>query len=191
MSNVTGSIQSIPSSWYLPPIEEQVEIQSAVLLSEIGLDKNIKTPETTVFLDKVDIWMQIICTRNMDHSEVSHCIEELHKDIRELRTRLRDARERAYDIVPDNRLGGYEIAQLKEGCDAADRNSYLEKLISYNQISQIIGDEIKNIPSQYKKSIKEIIYLHHSGSIFGDLKALNNDCEVPDLDYNLGQDQFG
>ncbi len=135
--------------------------------------------------------MQVICRREVDSTDVNDSIKELKENVNALFKDLSDTRNQVYELVPNYGRGGGQIAQLKEGYDATDRDRYLEKLIAYNQIKQVISDEIEYTPKKYADSIERIVYLHHSGSIYGDLMALNKNSDVPNLGYNLGSTRFG
>ncbi|ABS48285.1 MULTISPECIES: NleF caspase inhibitor [Yersinia pseudotuberculosis complex] len=188
-----GRIQPMPQSWLTAsrPAAESVKQPSTGLVKDSSLNKDIKTASTEAFLEKVDAWMLVICARKMDGAIVEECINELSNKMDALYKELSDTRNQVYKLVPNDGRGGGRIAQLREGYDATDREHYLEKLIAYNQIKQVISDEIEYTPKKYADSIERIVDLHHSGSIYGDLMALNKNSDVPNLGYNLGRIQFG
>ncbi|PSH11725.1 hypothetical protein B7R74_21085 [Yersinia pseudotuberculosis] len=188
-----GRIQEMPQSWLTAsrPAVESVKQPSTGLVKDSNLNKDIKTASTETFLAKVDAWMQAICHREVGSTDVNDPIKELKENVNALFKDLSDTRNQVYELVPNYGRGGGQIAQLKEGYDATDRDRYLEKLIAYNQIKQDISDKVKSIPQEYAREVARIVYLHHSGSIYGDLMALNKNSDVPNLGYNLGSTRFG
>lgn len=188
-----GRIQLMPQSWLIAsrPAAESVKQPSTGLVKDSSLNKDIKTASTEAFLEKVDVWMQAICARKMDGAIVEKYINKLSNKMDALYKELSDTRNQFYKLVPNYGRGGGRIAQLREGYDATDREHYLEKLIAYNQIKQDISDKVKSIPQEYAREVARIVYLHHSGSIYGDLMALNRNSDVPNLGYNLGRTQIG
>lgn len=186
-------IQEMPQSWRTDsrPVTESVKQPSTGLVKDSSLNKDIKTASTEAFLEKVDVWMQVICARKMDGAIVEECINELSNKMDALFKDLSDTRNQVYELVPNYGWGDGQIAQLREGYDATDRDRYLEKLIAYNQIKQVISDEIEYTPKKYADSIERIVDLHHAGSIYGDLMALNKNSNVPNLGYNLGSTRVG
>ncbi|CNK62308.1 Uncharacterised protein [Yersinia pseudotuberculosis] len=186
------SIQPMPQSWLIAsrPAAESVKQPSTGLVKDSSLNKDIKTASTEAFLEKVDVWMQIICARKMDRITVNESIKELKENVNALFNDLSDTRNQVYELVPNYGPRGGRIAQLREGYNSIDRDRYLEKLIAYNQIKQGISDKVRSVPQEYAREIAEIVYLHHSGSIYGDLIALNENSDVPNLGYNLGRIRF-
>ncbi|AJK16905.1 MULTISPECIES: NleF caspase inhibitor [Yersinia pseudotuberculosis complex] len=186
------SIQPMPQSCFTAswPVTEIVKQPSMGLVKDSSLNKDIKTTSTEAFLEKVDVWMQVICARKMDRITVNESIKELKENVNALFNDLSDTRNQVYELVPNYGPRGGRIAQLREGYNSIDRDRYLEKLIAYNQIKQDISDKVKYIPQEYTREVAEIVYLDHSDSICGDLIALNENSDVPNLGYNLGRIRF-
>lgn len=93
------SIQPMPQSCFTAswPVTEIVKQPSMGLVKDSSLNKDIKTTSTEAFLEKVDVWMQVICARKMDRITVNESIKELKENVNALFNDLSDTRNQVYE----------------------------------------------------------------------------------------------
>ncbi|AXY33586.1 NleF caspase inhibitor [Yersinia pseudotuberculosis] len=175
-----GRIQEMPQSWLTAsrPVTEIVKQPSTGLVKDSSLNKDIKTAETQKLLEEIDAQMKVICAWEMDSTTVDQCIKELCDKIGALYNDVLTTRSQVYEMVLNYGTESGQMVRLREGCNAADRDRYLEKLIAYNHIRQAVSDKVAKI-EKHTDSVKRMVDLHHYDYICGDLKALNKNGDVP------------
>lgn len=179
-----SGIQSALPICYSPSMGKSEKTQSVVFLSDVGLDKHRLTPEQDKGLKDVKSSIDDCYHKGVSTSAGRKKIKELRNEITQYITSVESCRGKIYDVIIDKRTGRGEMIILKPGCDETHRDSYLQGLIYLSKLRDLIRNEIDNSPVKYKKSLSKVFDVMGKGAVYGDIKALNEDRELPDFKYS-------
>ncbi|CNC62703.1 NleF caspase inhibitor [Yersinia pseudotuberculosis] len=179
-----SGVQSTSSACYSSSMEESEKTQSVVFLSDTGLDKNRLTLEQEKRLEDIKSHIDNCYNKDISTSTGRKKIKELRNEITQYITYVESYRGKIYDVIIDKRTGRGEMIILKPGCDETHRDSYLQGLIYLSKLRDLIRNEIDNSPIKYKKSLSKIFDVMGKSAVYGDIKALNEDRELPDFKYS-------
>lgn len=99
--------------------------------------------------------------------------------------RLSSLRERTFSYV--NKDSDLVFGRLNVGKSDQDIKEYIEQLVEFAQVRK----SVQNVENEMGFIPIEILRLHHSNYLFGDIKALEDGRPIPDFRYNSGSLQFG
>lgn len=125
--------------------------------------------------------------------------KQLSTKIDEIFNKLCETRKMTYQFFDEGT--DYVRGEFKPGKTIIDRDDYIRMLVAFNRLKEGI-EKAREDKGFAKCEVDKKLHLHHSSSIYGDLKSLNellnkngetgySPTRLPNLTYNKGGTQFG